>query len=143
VARGGDGAKSESLAGEPAAGTWIGLGWVELSTGAFELEELPEEALADELARLDPAEVLVPESLLESDAAFVRAIEQDADAPTHAIPDWRFQPEDASRVLREHYGVGDLGGFGLDGLGPAIQAAGTNPTTMFWNWPWRQAVRRS
>jgi hypothetical protein len=39
----------------------VGLAWVELSTGAFFVHECAIERLADELARIEPAELLLPE----------------------------------------------------------------------------------
>src|SRR5260221_10013784 len=39
-----------------------GLAWLELSTGRFVAEKIEAQDLADELARLSPAECLVPES---------------------------------------------------------------------------------
>ncbi|MFQ3664777.1 MAG: DNA mismatch repair protein MutS [Sphingomonadaceae bacterium] len=43
------------------AGERAGLAWADVATGLFVAGEVPAEALADELARLAPAETLVPE----------------------------------------------------------------------------------
>ena len=39
----------------------IGLAWVDISTGTFEVHEVPTSSIADELARIAPAECLIPE----------------------------------------------------------------------------------
>ncbi|MEJ7637537.1 MAG: hypothetical protein WKF75_05970, partial [Singulisphaera sp.] len=44
----------------------LGLAWVELSTGQFMLTAVSRTELADEIARLDPAETLVSETSLDS-----------------------------------------------------------------------------
>ena len=44
----------------------LGLAWVELSTGQFMLTGVSRTELADEIARLDPAEILVSETSLDS-----------------------------------------------------------------------------
>jgi DNA mismatch repair protein MutS len=108
----------------------VGLAWVDLSTGAFELEELHPDEVADELARIEPAEILVAAEPLAKRPLVVAALASldgvgEAGGPARQdVPAWRFDVDDAHRTLCEHYGVGDLGGFGLDGLAPAIGAAG-------------------
>ena len=101
-----------------------GLAWVDVSTGAFELTEVAFDALADELARIEPAEVLVSRSVLDARPELARIVEEAAPGRQWDVPEWRFDDEVARRDLCAHYGVGDLGGFGLDGVGPALGAAG-------------------
>ncbi len=54
----------------------LGLAWVELSTGRFSLTCVARTELVDEIARLNPAEVLVSETSLE--APWVRALRDGA-----------------------------------------------------------------
>ena len=75
------------------------------------------EGLAAELARLQPAELLVPETG-----------PLPAGAPGAALrrrPPWHFDPEAATRLLSEHFGTRDLAGFGCAGLAAAVGAAGS------------------
>ena len=75
------------------------------------------EGLAAELARLQPAELLVPETG-----------PLPAGAPGAALrrrPPWHFDPEAATRLLSEHFGTRDLTGFGCAGLAAAVGAAGS------------------
>src|SRR5438105_2086841 len=59
-----DARRHNYLAGIAEAGGEIGLAWLDLSTGAFALAPTSETALAGELARLAPGEILLPERML-------------------------------------------------------------------------------
>ena len=101
----------------------LGLAWVELSTGRFSLCEVQRRELLDEIARLDPAELLVSETAL--DAPWVRLIRQDGPRrPITSRPSWDFQPDEARGKLFEHFGVSTLSGFGLDDEAIEVSAAG-------------------
>ncbi|WP_152053968.1 DNA mismatch repair protein MutS [Tautonia marina] len=101
----------------------LGLAWVELSTGRFLLCEVQRRELLDEMARLDPAEVLVSETSL--DAPWVRLIRQQSpQVPITCRPSWDFQPSEAKGRLFEHFGVTTLSGFGLDDEAIEVSAAG-------------------
>jgi DNA mismatch repair protein MutS len=96
----------------------FGLAWLELSSGRFHaLEATGAEALAAELERLRPAELLVSED------ASTRA-------PTGSLacvrqrPPWHFDASSGERNLCEQFGTRDLAGFGLGGRTLAIGAAG-------------------
>ncbi len=95
-----------------------GLAWVDLSSGRFLLSEVPNaEALAAELARLQPAETLVDESV-----AWPKLV---AALPgLRKRPPWHFETDAARRELNRFFGTRDLGGFGVDQLPLAIGAAG-------------------
>lgn len=90
----------------------LGLAWVELSTGRFCLMETRRRELADEIARLDPAELLVSETSLDSPwVRMLRGI-----APKMVVtsrPSWDFQVEQAESCLFEHFRVTSLAGFGV------------------------------
>jgi len=95
-----------------------GLAWADLSSGRFLLSEAANtEALAAELARLQPAETLVSE-----DIAWPRVV---AALPgLRKRPPWHFDGDAASRELNRFFGTRDLGGFGVDGVPTGIAAAG-------------------
>ena len=93
-----------------------GLAFADLSTGVFrvaELESLPQ--LLDELARIAPAEALVP----EESAALMAAIP--AATP---VEGYIFECEPAEHLLREHFRVQSLDGFGCAGWSLANGSAG-------------------
>ncbi len=94
----------------------FGFAFVDTSTGEFRLTELADPAaLEDELARVVPAETLVSE-------------EQRAELPAipHAVTceGYVFQPDHAGFLLREHFKVQSLDGFGCAGMIAATGAAG-------------------
>ncbi|MFC4762788.1 DNA mismatch repair protein MutS [Dyella koreensis] len=95
-----------------------GLAWVDLASGRFLLSEVPNaEALAAELARLQPAETLADESV-----AWPRLV---STLPgLRKRPPWHFDSDAARRELNRFFGTRDLGGFGVEGLPLAIAAAG-------------------
>ncbi|HYZ42066.1 MAG TPA: DNA mismatch repair protein MutS, partial [Stellaceae bacterium] len=59
-----DARRHNYLAGIAEAGGEMGLAWLDLSTGAFALAPTSEAAIASDLARLAPGEILLPERLL-------------------------------------------------------------------------------
>src|SRR3990170_2844166 len=100
-------------------GDQAGVAYADVSTGEFAATQLessdPLGAVRHELARLRPAEVLLPESL-STEAGWPGALTR--------LPDWRFGRERADEALRSHFGTSTLDGFGLGGLPLAARAAG-------------------
>ena len=96
----------------------FGLAWLELSSGRFHaLQADSEEALASELERLQPAELLVEEGS-------ALALPARATLTTRQRPPWHFEAGSAERQLCEQFGTRDLAGFGLDNKALAVGAAG-------------------
>ncbi|MCC5794349.1 MAG: DNA mismatch repair protein MutS, partial [Chromatiales bacterium] len=104
-------ARRENLVAAACAGrSGFGLAWLELSTGRFLASEPSDPAmLAAELARLRPAELLLPEDLAAPAAPAGTAV--------HRLPPWAFEPGSAERGLCSQFGTRDLAGFGLDRRG--------------------------
>src|SRR5215472_8695866 len=105
-----DARRHNYLAGLAEAAGELGLAWLDLSTGAFALAPTSEAALAADLARLAPGEILLPERLLARPAWFELFAEWKA--ALTPLPNPRFESEAARRRLQEFYGVGALDGFG-------------------------------
>ncbi len=103
-----------------APGDPAGVAWVELSTGRFVAAAFARRQLADQLARIGPAECLVAErgdplpGLLAHEMMLTRR------------PDWAFALAGAGENLAKHFGTATLEGFGFtpEDDGPAIRAAG-------------------
>ncbi|MEZ5462387.1 DNA mismatch repair protein MutS [Dokdonella sp.] len=96
----------------------FGLAWVDLTTGRFLLSDVDNaEALAAELARLQPAEVLIAE-----DVAWPKVVSGLSGLRKRAP--WHFDAESAQRELCRFFGTRDLSGFGVDDCPLAIGAAG-------------------
>jgi DNA mismatch repair protein MutS len=100
------------------SGDRFGLAWLELASGRFHaLEATGLEALAAELERLRPAELLVAEDA----PAVARAGTAGA---VRERPPWHFEAGSAERQLCEQFGTRDLAGFGLAHKPLAVGAAG-------------------
>ncbi|HYP34883.1 MAG TPA: DNA mismatch repair protein MutS, partial [Stellaceae bacterium] len=115
-----DARRHNYLAGLAEAGGEMGLAWLDLSTGVFALAPTNESALAGDLARLSPGEILLPERLLTRPTLFELLAEwRPALTP---LPSPRFESDTGRRRLQEFYGVAALDGFG--NFGRAELAAG-------------------
>ncbi len=95
----------------------LGLAWLNLAAGDLRVMETSPHNLLNELGRLKPAEILLPESfdttvLLNEGGALKR------------LPSWQFDTEASIRKLSRQFKTHDLSGFGCDGLYPSISAAG-------------------
>jgi DNA mismatch repair protein MutS len=101
----------------------LGLAWADLSTGSFSLTDVSRRELLDELARLDPAELLISETALDS--PWLRLIrEQKPSRPITSRPSWDFQAEQAAHILHNHFKTTTLEGFGVTDHAPEASAAG-------------------
>ena len=96
----------------------FGLAWLDLAAGRLTvLQSAGKLALAAELERLKPAELLASDHVSCEDLAREgRAL--------RARPPWHFELSSASRLLTDQLGTLDLKGFGADELPLAICAAG-------------------
>ena len=94
------------------------LAWLDLTGGRFSVQELAtSEALAGELQRLQPAELLLPEDLeLDPVVGFEVGITR--------RPAWHFDLDASERLLCRQFDTLDLGGFGLRDHPLAVTAAG-------------------
>jgi DNA mismatch repair protein MutS len=99
-------------------GERFGLAWLDLAAGRFTvLESSGGGALAAEIERLKPAELLIPEGAAEEE------LKRNGTA-VRSRPPWNFELASASRLLTDQLGTLDLKGFGADELPLAICAAG-------------------
>jgi DNA mismatch repair protein MutS len=100
----------------------VGLAYVDISTGEFAAAQLDGEEAAlgvvEELARLEPREVLLPETWAE------RGVTLPPGAHLTAWPDYHYEHTFARQALVEHFEVGTLDGFGLQDKPLAVRAAG-------------------
>ena len=104
------------------------ISWVDISTGHFFVQELPEKNLLDELLRLSPAECLLPDRRGELFEAAAKKLARDITQLTHAIvterPAWYFDPYQARQRLLKHFGTATLEGFGINDNDEVIPPAG-------------------
>jgi DNA mismatch repair protein MutS len=90
----------------------VGLAWLSLASGTLRVAEIAPQALANELRRIDPAEVLVSEEV-HLDGYFV----------TRLAP-WQFDVDNGEKKLLKQLGAATLAGFGCEDLTLAIGACG-------------------
>ncbi len=97
----------------------LGLAVLDLSSGRFSVLacELSPEALAAELARLNPAEILISD-----DSPIIAWL--DNSRPITKRQPWEFVLETAQHVLCQQFKIKDLQGFGCQNLPAAVIAAG-------------------
>ncbi|PJF25544.1 MAG: DNA mismatch repair protein MutS, partial [Phototrophicales bacterium] len=106
------------------AGQWnaAGVAYCDITTGEFAATELSGENTAllvlEELARLTPREVLLPQSWAERGVTFPREMS------VTVVPDWKFEFKSAEAALTAHFRVRTLDGYGLNGMTAGIGAAG-------------------
>jgi DNA mismatch repair protein MutS len=94
-----------------------GISTLDITSGRFSVLEVEgEEALAGELERIRPAELLINEDAPPS-------LDQEQNG-LRRLPPWHFELETATRLLTQQFGTHDLAGFGCENLELAIAAAG-------------------
>ena len=96
----------------------FGLAWADLAGGRFLVNEVAsQDALEAELARLEPAEVLLPDE--DGWATSVR----ERNGVRRRAP-WLFNADSGRRQLLQFFGLHDLSGFGIEDKPLCIAAAG-------------------
>ena len=103
--------------GMSSKGRGYGLAWADLASGRLRANEvIGEDALEAELARLQPAETLVP----DEDGWLPCVLEARG---LRRRPPWLFDADSGRRQLLQFFGVHDLTAFGLDDRPLAVTAA--------------------
>ncbi|MYD10187.1 MAG: DNA mismatch repair protein MutS [Chloroflexi bacterium] len=110
--------------GDPELGSWnrCGIAFVDISTGEFCATQFAGADVGiralEELARVEPREVIMPESWVERGATLPQGIH------LSSTQDWTFEVAGARQLLLDHFRVSSLAGFGLDDKPDAVAAAG-------------------
>mgnify|MGYP006283372353 CR=1 FL=1 len=96
---------------------YAALSWVDISTGHFFVQRVPEQELLNELQRLSPAECLLADRRGELFETETRRLANDIGRLTQSIvterPSWYFDPYQARQRLLKHFGAATLEGFGV------------------------------
>ena len=110
--------------GDAESGEWhrAGIAFADVSTGEFSATEFSGADVGirvfEELSRLEPREVIMPESWAERGVTLPEGIH------LSAAQDWIFEFAGAEQLLCDHFQVRTLDGFGLKGSQDAVSAAG-------------------
>jgi DNA mismatch repair protein MutS len=115
-----DGRRPNHLAAVVATREQAGVAWVELSTGAFRVLECARDQLAEELQRIEPAELLHA----EGEAALAAELQQAGGAALTRRAGYEFGLDTARDRLQRFFAVGTLDGFDLGDAPLATGAAG-------------------
>ena len=103
-----------------AVGDIFAVASADITTGLFMVTTVPDSnKLLDELARITPAEILLPE-----DFSLARVVENATGLRATSAPAWTFAPANAFKCLTEHFYTLHLEGFGLAQNAPEIPVAG-------------------
>jgi DNA mismatch repair protein MutS len=105
-----------------ADGYRTGLCWIELSTGACVAASGIEDQILDELVRLAPAEVLVPELPSGQPHDLAEKLRQRGIKAVTTRPGWQFTPHHAREQLQRQWQARSAAGFGFADDDPAVFA---------------------
>lgn len=104
----------------------IGLAVADITTGEFRVTEFSEESkLFDELAKLEPSEMLVNEDIASMQSLNLEAISEFYPVYINRYPAIHYQYDRAKDLILRHFGMLTLDGLGLDKMDLAVTAAGS------------------
>ena len=118
-----DARENNFLASVFVSGDHAGLAWVDVSTGRFLVTEVPTAELADEVARIHPAELLWPAGMSGEQPELAVELERQI-ARLSDREDWRFDRAGSQHILSKHFKVQSLEGFGIEDDSAVVPAAG-------------------
>jgi len=97
-----------------------GIASIDISTGEFSCTEVPTERIVDELVRVHPTEILIPESM-EFDLQ--KKIKVFYTPSFTEYETWRYDLPESTDILKTHFKVLSLDGFGLSNKKQAVCAS--------------------
>ena len=121
---------SLAFTGRPERRQLVGLAFLDVSTGRFQITELDfaadrPTALFDEISRHRPSELLLAEKDAEERAELINQIRAVLDGICLTPrPDFQFEAGTARTTLTEHFRTTSLAGFGCEHYTAALDAAG-------------------
>ncbi|TFG18847.1 MAG: hypothetical protein EU533_07350, partial [Promethearchaeota archaeon] len=107
----------------------FGLSFADLSTGEFIATEIssdekdPLERLLSLFGQFDPVELIVPNDLKKDEKLFIYLTDL-SEAIIKPYEDYIFNYEEAASLIKRHFKLSNLQGFGLEDKYNAVQAAG-------------------
>ena len=97
-----------------------GLAYIDASTGEFYTSCFSsDQGLLDEIMRIRPAEIILPES--SRDEGFLPGLP--SNIKISYAEDWKYSPREGETLLKEHFRVSVLDGYGLTGRQAAVSAS--------------------
>ncbi|MCL6756233.1 MAG: DNA mismatch repair protein MutS [Candidatus Rhabdochlamydia oedothoracis] len=103
----------------------FGLAVLDVTTSEFRAMEFEDKKqLFDELSRIQPKELLLPQKWITQHPDFLEEIDRQFKPAIHVKEAWHFEHKHACNVLLRHFKVSSLDSFGLTGMVATINAAG-------------------
>jgi len=101
---------------------FFSVAFADITTGLFmatAISRKHEQRLLDELSKISPAEIILPENF-----SATRLVENSTGLRAVFAPAWSFHADNALKLLSAHFGTMHMGGFGLQDGAAEIPAAG-------------------
>ncbi|TKJ40265.1 DNA mismatch repair protein MutS [candidate division LCP-89 bacterium B3_LCP] len=98
----------------------VAIAWADITTGELTVSILPKESVDDRLIAIGPAEIIFPTSTGQTFGSSLTGL----DPIITSLDDWIFAGDHTEEILKKHFNVLSLKGFGLDGSVSAVSAAG-------------------
>ncbi len=102
----------------------VGISFSDISTGEFFAYEISEDKLKEQFSLINPAEILVSKKDKDYLEPLIRTVFPNIRVTK--LEDWFFDYDFASDLIKEHFGVKTLKGFGIENLNAGLCAAGVN-----------------
>ncbi|HUB26870.1 MAG TPA: DNA mismatch repair protein MutS, partial [Tepidisphaeraceae bacterium] len=100
----------------------LALAWVELSTGACCAMDGAEPQILEQISRLRPAEILLPESATGQEHPIAARLRQQGGGAITSRPGWQFTPHHARQIVLQQWQAATVAGFGFTADEPAVLA---------------------
>ncbi|MEN6386200.1 MAG: DNA mismatch repair protein MutS, partial [Phycisphaerales bacterium] len=104
------------------------ISWIDISTGHFFGRIIAENAVVDEILRIEPAECILPDARGELFSEEIKKlagqIERVGNTAVTFRPGWYFEPMDGYKRLTTHFGTKTLEGFGIKDDSCIVSPAG-------------------
>lgn len=101
-----------------------GISFVDVSTGEFLISQLHYDKLIDELTRINPSEIIVDETIAETESKVIDVINKRLGAYVTPYHSWAYDRETSYKRLLRHFKVHSLEGYGCADMPHGICAAG-------------------
>ncbi len=108
-----------------------GLAWIELSTGEFQTIIVPANQIIDELVRIRPAELLLPEFDISEQGGIsakykklAKSFQDITSASVTYRPGWWFDKAQAELAIKKQFNILNLEGFGFEEFDISLCSAG-------------------
>ncbi len=119
-----EGDNNNYLASVAVVGKYAGIGCVDISTGEFYVSVVGINSVGDELEQMGVSETLVPVELMQDGNVLSEALYARSIGLVTKRDGYEFSEREGRMRIKEHFGVDNLAGFGIEDEPVAIAAVG-------------------